>query len=115
MSAKKLAEHRACFACGYNLQGLQSDGACPECGLRIAFTLDHDDVGNLDAETARWELEQRRQSAQLDAWDSQARRVEKQLDSVDKQNERWDSVLSRVESLLDQFEAIADFVDQKRT
>ena len=27
---------RPCIKCGYNLQGLQVGGACPECGTAIA-------------------------------------------------------------------------------
>lgn len=30
-----LAEDRACIKCGYNLRGLETHGACPECGTAI--------------------------------------------------------------------------------
>lgn len=35
-----LTEHVPCLACRYDLHGLKIDGACPECGLAVADTLD---------------------------------------------------------------------------
>jgi hypothetical protein len=33
-------EDMPCIKCGYNLRGLQDQGQCPECGTKIAETLD---------------------------------------------------------------------------
>ena len=39
------APHLPCLRCGYDLRGLPADGACPECGLRVAVTSGSDGEG----------------------------------------------------------------------
>src|SRR5688500_13104102 len=37
-AARTIQSDTPCHACGYNLRGLATDGACPECGTDIAYS-----------------------------------------------------------------------------
>jgi len=62
--ANTIAEDIPCRRCGYNLRGLNTAGACPECGTAIAQSL----VGNMLRHADPEWLETLRSGASLKLW-----------------------------------------------